>query len=101
MAVDHFGPQNSISACLAKLQFDSVYGTPSVEVPLLASLYPGVCLLGAFMVSPGTTGRDYENGTLPFIYIFIPVVCRYLASTWLSTCAINHFKTPIHYLQGV
>jgi len=70
MAVDHFGPQNSISACLAKLRFDIVYGVPGVEVPLLASLYPGVCLLGAFMVSPGTTCRDYENGTLPFIYIF-------------------------------
>jgi len=33
--------------CLAKVRFDSVYSAPSVEVPLLASLYPGACLLGA------------------------------------------------------
>ena len=87
--------------CLAKLHFDSVYGTPGVEVPLLASLYPGVCLLGAFLVSPGTTCRDYKNRALRFIYIFIPVVYGYLASIWLSTCTINHYRTPIHCLWAV
>jgi len=60
-----------------------------------------VCLLGAFFVSPGVTCRDYENGTLSFIYIFIPVVCEYLASIWLSTCTINQYRTPIDSLRAV
>jgi hypothetical protein len=87
--------------CLAKLRFDLVYGALSVEVLPLASLYPGVYLLGAFLVSPGMTCGDYENGTLPFIYIFIPVVCEYLACIWLSACTINHYRTPIDCLRAV
>ena len=75
--------------CLAKLRFDSVYGAPSVKVPLLASLYPGVCLLGAFLVSPGTTCRDYEIGALRFIYIFIPVVCVWILGKYLVVYLYN------------
>ena len=60
-----------------------------------------VCLLGAFLVSPGMACEDYENGTLSFIYIFIPVVCEYLASIWLSTCTINHYRTTLDCLRAV
>jgi hypothetical protein len=99
--VDHFGSQNSISA-LVLLNY--------VLILCMARPVPRyrcwphcilVCLFIAFLVLPGTTCRDYENGALHFIYIFIPVVYGYLASIWLSTCTINHYRTPIHCLRTV
>lgn len=78
VTIDQCGLKIPSRPCLVKLRFDSVYGMPVVEVPLLPSLYPSVCLLGAFLVTPCMTCRHYKI-ELSSLFIYLFMLCM---ATW-------------------